>query len=297
MRDAYDAIQAAEAGVRQMKSADPAWDVVQPTQPCPMPGLSMAGFRDLNAARVEQRVVPRPDITLILEFGDGSLSVDDPSGRRQPGGLVAGLDPGERYLRGDRIECVEVRLSPVVVHAVLGVAPAELTRAVVAIEDLWGRDAARIREQLGDAPSWQDRFAVTEAALARRCESGRSVDPEVNWAWRRIVDSRGGVRVEELAVEVGWSRKRLWSRFRSQVGLPPKRAAKLVRFDHAAHRLAAGASVARVAAEYGYVDQPHLHRDVVAFTGMTPAALAGNPELVLDGLENAEPPGTFVQDS
>ncbi|SOE06624.1 Helix-turn-helix domain-containing protein [Streptomyces sp. Ag109_G2-15] len=83
--------------------------------------------------------------------------------------------------------------------------------------------------------------------------------------WGQMVTNLGGVRVERLAAEVGWSRKRLWSRFRAQIGLNPKRAAQLVRFDHAAHRLAAGHSAARVAAEIGYVDQSHLHRDVMAF--------------------------------
>jgi len=68
----------------------------------------------------------------------------------------------------------------------------------------------------------------------------------------------------------------------SQIGLPPKRAAKLVRFDHAAHRLAAGEGAARVAADGGYADQSHLHRDVVAFTSATPATLAGEPWLAVD---------------
>ena len=97
-----------------------------------------------------------------------------------------------------------------------------------------------------------------------------------------MVVARGRVRVERLASEVGWSRKRLWTRFRSQIGLTPKRAAQLVRFDHAAHRLAAGQSAASVAADGGYVDQSHLHRDVVAFAGVTPAAVAGAPFLAVD---------------
>jgi len=106
----------------------------------------------------------------------------------------------------------------------------------------------------------------------------------VAWAWRRIARGHGLVRVDRLAAEVGWSRKRLWSRFRSQLGLPPKRAAKLVRFDHAAHRLVAGEGAARVAADTGYADQSHLHRDVVAFTGVTPATVAGEPFLAVDDI-------------
>jgi AraC-like DNA-binding protein len=99
-----------------------------------------------------------------------------------------------------------------------------------------------------------------------------------------VVTSQGHVRVEEVAAEVGWSRKRLWSRFRSQIGLTPKRAAQLVRFDHAAHRLADGHSAALVAAESGYADQSHLHRDVMAFTGGTPSAVAVAPWLGVDDI-------------
>ncbi len=59
---------------------------------------------------------------------------------------------------------------------------------------------------------------------------------------------------------------------------------KLVRFDHAAHRLVAGEGAARVAADAGYADQSHLHRDVVAFTGVTPATVAAEPFLAVDDI-------------
>ncbi|MBB4683538.1 helix-turn-helix domain-containing protein [Amycolatopsis jiangsuensis] len=125
---------------------------------------------------------------------------------------------------------------------------------------------------------------MTDALLARRHEAGPPAAPEVAWAWHRIVGSRGLIRVDGLAAEVGWSRKRLWSRFCSQLGLPPQRAVNLVRFDHAARRLVAGDDAARVAADTGYADQSHLHRDVRAFTGATPAAVSGEPFLAVDDL-------------
>ncbi|MEU2881022.1 helix-turn-helix domain-containing protein, partial [Streptomyces sp. NPDC007070] len=171
---------------------------------------------------------------------------------------------------------------PVIARAVLGASPADLGDTVVSLDDLWGQEASRIRERLAEVPSWQGRFALTEALLARRHEAGPLVDPEVAWAWRHIVGSRGLARVDGLAAEVGWSRKRLWSRFRSQLGLPPKRAVQLVRFDHAAHRLVAGERAARVAADAGYADQSHLHRDVMTFTGATPATVSGEPFLAVD---------------
>ncbi|SOD48958.1 helix-turn-helix domain-containing protein [Streptomyces sp. Ag82_G6-1] len=148
----------------------------------------------------------------------------------------------------------------------------------MALDDLWGeRRAARLREQLAGTASREERFALVEAFLARLTAAGPAIEPELAWAWARdrIVAEHGQVRVEELADELGWSRKRLWSRFHAQLGLPPKRAVKLVRFDWAATRLAGGQEAARVAADCGYADQSHLHRDVVAFTGVTPATVAG----------------------
>ncbi|MYS41968.1 helix-turn-helix domain-containing protein [Streptomyces sp. SID5998] len=259
------------------------WDVACPQRPSRVAGLTMAGFRvrELDGLRM----VPHPAVTLLLEFGVGSPVVDWAAGRQQRGSIVAGPGLGAGgavRARGENVECVQVRLSPVIARAVLGVSPADLGDTVVSLDDLWGREASRIRERLGEVPSWQGRFALTEALLARRHEAGPPVDPEVAWAWRRIVGSRGLARVDGLAAEVGWSRKRLWSRFRSQLGLPPKRAVKLVRFDHAAHRLVAGERAARVAADAGYADQSHLHRDIMAFTGATPATVAGEPFLAVD---------------
>ena len=47
-----------------------------------------------------------------------------------------------------------------------------------------------------------------------------------------------------------------------------------MRFDHAAHLLAAGHAAASVAAESGYVDQSHLHREARTFAGLLGLLLA-----------------------
>ncbi|MFJ9444677.1 helix-turn-helix domain-containing protein [Kitasatospora sp. NPDC101235] len=88
--------------------------------------------------------------------------------------------------------------------------------------------------------------------------------------------------MSDLAVRIGWSRQRTWSRFGAQIGLTPKRAAMLVRFDRAVHCLARGQSPTQVAAEGGYADQSHLHHDVRAFTGTTPVTAADEPWLAAD---------------
>ncbi|HVV22941.1 MAG TPA: helix-turn-helix domain-containing protein [Pseudonocardiaceae bacterium] len=254
-------------------------DIATPSRPGRLPGVAMAGFRASSPDLVEMSVVPYPAVTVFVDFGDG-LFVAGAGGDPQRGSVVAGLAPGAVVRgRGRAIECLQVRLSPVVAHAALGV---PVGPAVVTLDGLWGGDAACLKERLRAAASWDERFAIVETVLGARHESGRAVDPEVARAWRRLVHSRGRVRVAELAADTGWSRKRLWSRFRSQIGLTPKYAASLIRFDEAAHRLAAGHSAATVAAECGYADQSHLHRDVMAFAGVTPTAVAVAPWLDVD---------------
>ncbi len=235
----------------------------------------MAGFAGRTTDVIDLPVVPYPAVTLFIDLGDAML-IDDARGVRERGSVVAGLAPRGARGHGKDVECVQIRLSPEIAHAVFGTA---LSGSVFALDDVW---SAQMPDRLRALDSWDDRFALAEAALTERYEVGRAVDPEVTFVWQRMVARRGRVRIERLAEETGWSRKRLWARFRRQIGLSPKHAARLVRFDHAVHRLAAGESPAAVAAETGYVDQAHLHHEVKAFAGITPAAVAGAQWLAVD---------------
>ncbi|GII78530.1 AraC family transcriptional regulator [Sphaerisporangium rufum] len=259
-------------------------DVAVPRRPAGLPGVDMAGFRQRVPARVDIAMVAHPSVTLIIDLSDGAGLVHDAAGRCERGSVVIGLMPGDLRLTGrGGGDCLQIRLEPGVAAAVFG-APAELAGTVVALADLWGRDAGRAEARLRAAGSWDERFAIAAELLGRRPAARRPVDPEVAHTWRRTLAGRGRVRVDGLAAEVGWSRRRLWSRFRAQLGISPKRAAGLVRFDRAARLLAAGHPPAGVAAECGYADQSHLHREVRAFAGLTPAALAVAPWLAIDDI-------------
>ncbi|MFE3250195.1 helix-turn-helix domain-containing protein [Streptomyces sp. NPDC059209] len=260
-------------------------EVAVPRQSERLPGISMAGFRQRVAAPADIAMVAHPSVTLFVDLSEGDGLVYDAHGRRERGSTVVGLVPGELRVSGraaGRIECLQIRLSPVVATAVLG-PPTEFGGTVTSLEGVWGRDAGRAEDRLRAATSWDERFTVAANLLAQRPTARPSLDPEIAVVWWRMHTSRGRVRVDDLANEVGWSRKRLWSRFRSQIGLTPKRAAQLMRFDHAAHLLAAGNAAAWVAAASGYADQSHLHREVKAFTGATPTVVATAPWLAIDG--------------
>jgi len=89
-------------------------------------------------------------------------------------------------------------------------------------------------------------------------------------AWAVLVRTCGAIPVPRLAEEVGWSVRHLENRFREQIGLGPKAAARVLRLQRARRLLAAGQGPAETAALCGFYDQAHLSAEFKAMTGCTP---------------------------
>ncbi|HZE40261.1 MAG TPA: helix-turn-helix domain-containing protein, partial [Stackebrandtia sp.] len=95
------------------------------------------------------------------------------------------------------------------------------------------------------------------------------------WAWRRLRASGGRARVSDLADELGWTRRHLNRKFHEQIGLSPKTAARVLRFEHVVELVDKGSgSLGEIAANAGYSDHAHLGREVRDFAGCPPGELA-----------------------
>jgi AraC-like DNA-binding protein len=157
-------------------------------------------------------------------------------------------------------------------YTLLGLPMEELSGQTVDLVEVLGAAGRRLGEQLRETSSWRQRFALVDRFLLRRLERGPQPSPEVGWAWERLVATAGAVPIRRIAAEVGWSHKHLITRFRQQVGLRPKTAARLVRFDGLWRRLDDRKPLdwAQLARDGGYADQAHLVRGFREFTGTTP---------------------------
>jgi AraC-like DNA-binding protein len=176
---------------------------------------------------------------------------------------------------------LELRLAPLGAYRLLGGVPLDaLTGQTVDLTEVLGTGSRRLADQLRDTPSWQQRFGLLDAYLLRRAQHGPDPAPEVAWAWRRLTATGGRLPIRRLAGEGGWSHKHLITRFRQQIGLLPKTAARLVRFDVVWRRLAThpAARWDAVAPDSGYADQAHLIRDFHQFAGAPPTAFLAHPQ-------------------
>lgn len=222
------------------------------------------------------RGLPSRHLTFII-------SLDDPVDiARMPGGLqrggrfqafVGGLHSSQALIRHDGYQFgLSMELTPFGSRVLFGLPASELARTVVGLDELWGPAASRLLDRVGSAPGWAERFAALDEVLIEMLRESREPPGEVRWAWRRLIDSGGSVEVGALASEVGYGRRHFGELFRRELGLAPKEAARVLRFERS-RRLLEGAdrpTLADVAAAAGYYDQAHLDRDWRQIAGCAP---------------------------
>ena len=237
------------------------------------------GYAEQTGAPLRRRELPSADVIVIVNLGQPllvaqpwSVATMIPTG----GGFVAGLH--ETYAVTETAGSqtgVELRLSPLGAYRLLGQPMDDLTNRSVALDALFGPWGGELVERLQAASTWDARFATLDVALTARLAAASAPSPEVAWAWRQLVVSGGRMPIATLHDELGWSPKRLIARFREQVGLPPKQAARLLRFHRATTLIAAESpDWGALARSCGYYDQSHLIHEFQRFAGDTPEGLS-----------------------
>jgi AraC-like DNA-binding protein len=213
--------------------------------------------------------LPSRTLTVIVAF-DEPVDVAwqaDPGSRGQHWSMVSGLHAAPALIHHAGFQHgVQLALTPLGSRVLLGAPAAALAGGLVPLRIPQAYDA------MAAAPTWEARFDVLDALLLGRA-AGSDQPPirrELEHVWRRIERSRGAVRVDELADEVGWSRRHLTERFTGEYGIGPKQAARIERFQRARHLLGRGLAVADAAARCGYADQAHLTREFRTLGGCTP---------------------------
>jgi AraC-like DNA-binding protein len=272
------------------------------------------GYRQRGVRPARHRGLPSPYLTLIFTLDEPLTMVAHPDPGQPPGEfgtLLGGLHSAPALIAHEGAQSgIQVALRPLGARALLGLPAGELADIDVPAEAVLGAVCAELRDRVRAAACWPDRFAILDEILLRLAGAGvragagptgtrPDVAPEVGWAWGQLLHSGGAVRVSALAAETGWSGRHLTSRFRAEIGLTPKAAARVIRFSRARHllvrQLTAGPvgpaglagpvgpagpagpglgsqyRLADLAVTCGYFDQAHLAREFRALAGCPPS--------------------------
>lgn len=221
------------------------------------------------------RFLPAGTLELVVNLEEDEMRIDDGAGvRRHSGAVVSGAY--HSYFRVDR----RARSSVLAVHfrpggawPFLGVPPGELTDAHVDLSDLWGARAGEMREQTCAAPTPALRLEILERTMIERLARAHAGHVAVPRAIARL--EAGGMRVADVAAELGLSHRRLVDVFTAEVGIGPKAFARISRFRRVLSRARheRDPDWADLAQAAGYCDQSHLIREFVAIAGDSPTSL------------------------
>lgn len=264
--------------------ASVAFDVIR-SPPSPRVAHLISGmslYRERGYGLVAFRHAAPLALPLILSFGSPfriALGRAPGDADRQPS-FAAGLFPGPVQIESDgHAEAMQVDFTPLGAYRFYGGAVGDLTARMVDTEGVLGSEGRRLRQRIGDSASWQQRFQIMEDFIFRRAVHAPS--PEIAAALGTLERTAGTARINEIAADIGWSRKQLTRRFAGEIGLSPKTLALMLRFHRACALARSGPrhGWASVAAEAGYADQAHLVRDFRVFAGETPVAWASRMAL------------------
>jgi AraC-like DNA-binding protein len=217
--------------------------------------------------------LPTGTVELVVNLAADRFWMPDAAGvcRAYPGAMVAGPYRHAYLLDAtQQSPVVGVVFRPGRARALVDVPLHELANRHIALEDLWGAGATRVREQLLAAPDAPARLRVLESALWDRLTGSPHVaHPLAAAATRWLAEYPG---VSDLGDRAGLTSRRVQQVFRTEVGLSPKSYQRLQRFRSV---LAGIDGVARVgwsalAVECGYYDQAHLVREFRAHSGLSP---------------------------
>jgi AraC-like DNA-binding protein len=242
------------------------------------------GYRQRGVAPALHRGLPSPYLTLIFTI-DEPVQIVGQVDRRRPGqvydAIAGGLHVAPAIIKHDGAQSgIQLLVDPLASRALFGLPAGELVSHDGEASEVLGSVAGEIHDQLRATASWADRFAILDRVLGRvltrRGADAGTPSGAVVHAWQLLLATDGRAPVRALASAVGYSERHLANQFRTELGLTPKTAARVIRFDRARRTLAGDATraplrIGEVAARQGYYDQSHLVRDFVDFAGCPPS--------------------------
>jgi AraC-like DNA-binding protein len=218
-----------------------------------------------------QPILPDGRMEIVFNLG-APFRRSHPNGRTetQPARMLIGqMDHHVTVLPEGPVDVVGVRFHPSGAHPLLLFPMSELRNELVPLGDV-----VAMRECLDGIPLAR-RARALDAALTTHFASARPPDADFERGIASVVAAEGRVAVDDLARDMGLGPRQLERKFRERVGLPPKRFAKILRFQSVFRRAFRPDERpwAQLALDCGYFDQAHFIRDFKSFTGQSPGAL------------------------
>jgi AraC-like DNA-binding protein len=223
-----------------------------------------------------ERVFPNGSVELLIQLDDRYRDVSDRGSVVTPTTCVTGVHTKAFVIEAPPRPCrvIGIRLHPPAAWALFGHPMSELADLTTDLELVLGRQVTELAERCDAMETGAERVRcvvawLDEHLLDERAE--RAVDPAVRHVAESIARTAGRAPIEPMRRETGLAAGQLAEQFRQQVGVTPKRYARIHRFRRTLNLLGGpDPRLAEVALSAGYYDQPHMNADFRRMAGLTP---------------------------
>src|SRR5262245_57476914 len=225
-------------------------------------------------------IVPDGDIKLIFPFSGAISCQIGARGRLHAASrlIVSGMrtQPGNLSFPSG-VNAIGVIIRPEAAYTLLPVPHSEITDTTFDAEEILGARARWLQEELMELPRAEDRVAHLQTRLCAWARARQARDLPFEYAVSQVRRYEGRIRIDILAQDVGWSRRRLERRFLEHAGVSPRALASIVRFNAVYKRMrhVATGGYATLIQDH-YFDQSHFLKAFKRYAGMTPRAYAGS---------------------
>jgi AraC-like DNA-binding protein len=224
-----------------------------------------------------ERILPSGAAQLIVNLKEDETRLYDPERPERyiatSGSVLAGVRSGFQVIDTSEQEYVAgVAFKPGGTVPFLRMPAHEVSEADVPLDALWGRHrTALLRERLLESNSPEATLDALETML-REAWCPQNLHPAVTFALTAFDRAPLTTSIAAVTGAIGLSSKRFIERFKTEVGLTPKRYCRIRRFQRALTLSNRGRDVdwTRVAMDCGYFDQAHFIHDFRSFAGLTP---------------------------
>jgi AraC-like DNA-binding protein len=250
-------------------------------------GVSAAG--DLTAESQNPAIAVMPDIWPVMGFqyrGRVSTLIGREESSLDTAGITGLQSALRRYRYSPGTGTVLVRFQPWGASAFLPLPMSEIVDCNVGLADVLPQ--SRVREMQEKLDACAESHALESSADLRRiaviegfllsCLVSRTPDGLLRRSVRLLQAQAATVHdatsLALIAEQLGIGERQLERKFKEWVGFGPKKFARLLRFRQALERLHDAPQNKLNVLSAGFYDPSHLNKEIKAFTGLTPDALA-----------------------
>lgn len=237
---------------------------------------SIFHFKDFVPDHSIERVIPTGHLFLIFELDGFERNTFDNESLKPNATYTKAWVSGshKNYISisaHQKSEMLVVQFKPFGAFPFIHQSIETLNDRVIPAEELFGDEILALRSDLVEGVAPRDKFMKIEQWLHTRFDD-KKTPPEELLSFYSKLQSESGSNLEELVYEYSNTQKHLIDQFKKYVGLTPKYAQRVIRFNEILQKIKQQEKIswAQIAYQCGFSDQSYFIKEFNHFSGFNP---------------------------